>query len=133
MPQPVKYKRPRRINVVSVTLVALLALAAYLTVQYLPLYLQKHEVYRVLEEHGSKLARRKALYRTDPIAREDLRRKMEAEIRRLGIMDPELETWVEVDDGEARLGAYYSETITWALDIVSPYTKDYEVEHILTF
>ena len=58
MTTPVKYNKPRRINVVSVVLVALLAMAGYATYLYLPLYLTKHEAYRVLEETGSKVAGR---------------------------------------------------------------------------
>jgi hypothetical protein len=129
MPKPVKYKRPRKINPVSVTLVAMLGLLVYLTYQYLPPYLQQHEVYRVLEEHGSMLAHRKSRYKENPQAREELRRKMEGELRRIGVMDAGLETWVEVEEGQAWLGAAYSETITWAFDIVSPHVMTYEVEH----
>lgn len=132
MAQAVKYRPPRRINAVSVTLVALLALGGYLTYQYLPPYLQQQEVYRVLEEHGSKLAGQKVLAR-DPEKREDSRRKMEAEIRQLGITDPQLETWIELHDGEVRLGAFYSETITWAFDVIGPQSRDYEIEHIVDF
>jgi hypothetical protein len=133
VPQPVKYKRPRRINAVSVTLAALLALGAYLTYQYFPLYLQQHEVYRILEEHGSKVAHRKALFVQSQEVRDQLRREIEAEIRRIGVNDPQLETWVDVHDHEARLGAIYSETITWVFDVISPYQRDYEVEHVITY
>jgi hypothetical protein len=131
MAQPVRYKRPRRINPVSVTVVLLLALAGYLTAAYLPPYLQQHEVYRVLEEHGSKVANRSAYYREHPENLEQLRRQMESEIRRIGVTDPELETWVEIDQHEMRFGAIYTETITWALDLFSPHLVEYEVEHVV--
>jgi hypothetical protein len=133
MAQPVRYKRPRRINPVSVTLVLLLALAGYLTVQYLPPYLQQHEVYRVLEEHGSMLVRRKIHYQDHPDQLELFRRQMEAEIRKIGVMDPQLETWIEVDHDEVRLGAFYTETVTWLFDLFSPHRKDYDVEHVVRF
>ena len=133
MAQPVRYKRPRKINVVSVSLVLLLAIAGYLTVTYLPLYLQQHEVHRVLEEHGSILASRKAYYLQHPEHREDLRKKMEGEIRRLGVGDPQLETWIEIDPSEARLGAFYTDTVTWAFDLIAPRQAEYELEHVVTF
>lgn len=132
MAQPVKYKPPRRINSVSVTLALLLALGGYLTYQYLPMYLQRQEVYRVLEEHGSTLAGRKGFYSHDHAARESLRRKMEAEIRRMGVMDPQLETWIEIDQHQAHLGAIYTETITWPFDVIAAQTNDYEVEHVVS-
>jgi hypothetical protein len=131
MAEPVKYKQPRRINVVSVTLVLALALGAYAAYQFLPLYFQKQEVYRALEETSSAFAGKRHLYVEDPSARETLRRRMENDIRNLGIQDPELETWVEVDGYDARFGAVYSMWVEWPFDVVAPQEHVYEVEHVI--
>ena len=131
MAQPVKYNRPRRINVVSIALVVLLALAAYAAYQFLPLYFQKQEVYRILEETGSTFAGRRAFYLEDGRARERLRRQMESEMRSKGVEDPELETWIEVDGPEVRFGAVYSAWVEWPFDVVAKQEHVYEVEHTI--
>ena len=53
MVKPVKYKKPRRINAVSVTLVAILVVLGVVAWEYLPLYITRQEAYRVLESYGS--------------------------------------------------------------------------------
>lgn len=131
MDEPVKYKKPSRINVVSVTLFCALALGAVLAWQYVPLFLLRQEVYRVLEETGSTFMGRKGMYVEDDKAREELRAKMERELRTLGIHDPDAETWIEVEGREVHLGIVYDVPIEWPLGIVPPSEKLYEVEHVL--
>lgn len=128
---PVNYKPPRRINVVSVTLVALLALGVYLAYQYLPLYLLRQEVFRILEETGSAFVGSKGQYLASDKKRENLRTKMESEVRRVGVTDPDLETWIEVDEPEVRFGAMYSTWIDWPFDIIERTERVYEVEHVV--
>ena len=131
MDEPVKYKKPSRINVVSVTLALALALGALLAWQYVPLYLLEQEVYRVLEETGSVFAGRKGFYMGDDAARDELRAKMERELRALGIEDPAAETWIEVEGREVRLGIAYGKWIEWPFDVVPRSEKVYEVEHLV--
>ena len=131
MAEPITYRKPRRINLVSVTLVLALALGAYAAYQFLPLYFQKQEVYRVLQETGSAFSGKRGLYVEEPRARETLRRKMENDIRNVGVDDPDLETWIEVDGTEARFGAVYSKWVDWPFDIVARQEHVYEVEHKL--
>jgi hypothetical protein len=131
MAEPIRYKQPRRINIVSVTLVLALALGAYAAYQFLPQYFRSQEVYRVLEETSSAFAGKRNYYLEDPKAREALRRKMEADIRNRGVIDPDLETWVELDRHEARFGAVYSEWVEWPFDIVGRQEHVYEVQHTL--
>ena len=129
MIEPVRYKRPSRINVVSVTLVLALALGAYAAYQFLPLYFMKQEVYRVLQETSSAFLGRRNYYVQEKDGRDALRRKMEADLRNLGVTDPDLETWLEVDRNEARFGAVYSQWVEWPFDVVAPQEHVYEVEH----
>ena len=131
MAEPIRYKQPSRINFVTVALVLALALGAYAAYQFLPLYVQRQDVYRVLEETASAFAGRRKQYIDEPKAREELRRKMEADIRNVDVQDPELETWIEVDANEARFGAVYSQWVEWPFDIVAPQEQVYEVEHKL--
>ena len=131
MTTPVKYNKPRRINVVSVVLVALLALAAYATYLYLPLYLTKHEAYRVLEETGSKVAGRAGFYADDGAARDELRLDMQRQIKGLGIDDPNIETWIELEGKQVRLGVVYSTWVEWPFDVVERQESVYELEHTI--
>ncbi len=132
MAQAVKYKKPRRINVVSVALAAFLAVFGYLAYQYLPLFLQKQEAFRVLEETGSAFSGRRAYYIEVRDATEALRRQMEGDLRRVGVDDPELESWIELDDAEARFGAVYSIWLDWPFDVIEKQEFVYEIEHVVT-
>jgi len=131
MATPIKYKKPRRINVVSVTIVLLLLLAGYAAWQWAPLYFKRQEAYRVLQETGSKLAGRAGFYEQDGKAREELRRTMQRDLVNVGIDDPRIETWIEVDGKEVRLGVVYAAFIEWPLDVIEPQETVYEVEHVV--
>jgi hypothetical protein len=131
MAVPVQYKKPRRINVVSVTLVLVLLLAGYAVYQWFPLYMMRNEAYRVLQETGSKLAGRAGYYEQDADAREELRQAMQRQLMNVGIDDPKLETWIEIEGKEVRLGVVYSAWIEWPLDVIDPQESVYDVEHVL--
>lgn len=131
MDDRVKYKKPSRINVVSVTLALALVVGAVLAWEYVPLFLLKQEAYRVLEETSSTFAGRKGHYLEDEGAREELRMHMTRELRSLGILDPAAETWIEVEGHEVRFGIVYGMWIEWPLDVVPRSEKVYEVEHLL--
>lgn len=131
MATPVQYKKPRRINVVSVTLVLLLVLAGYAAWQWAPLYFKRQEAYRILQETGSKMAGRAGFYEQDADAREDLRRTMQRQLVDVGIEDPKIETWIEIEGKELRLGVVYSAFIEWPLDVIEPQESVYEVEHVI--
>ena len=133
MAQAVKYKKPRRINSVSVVLVAILGLCIFFAYQYLPLFLQKQEVYRVLEESGSAFAGRHSYYLANPDAAEALRRRMENDLRRVGVEDPDLESWIEFEGDEAEFGAVYSIFIQWPFDVIPKQEHVYQVEHVVKF
>lgn len=131
MAQPVQYKKPRRINAVSVTLVLLLLAGGYALYQWFPRYMLRHEAYRVLQETGSKLAGRAAYYEEDTNAREQLRLEMQRQLVNVGVEDPKLETWIEIEGKEVRLGVVYSTWIEWPFDVVARQESIYEVEHEL--
>jgi len=131
MARVVRYKRPRKINVVTVTLALLLGAAGYLVWQYLPLYLKEQEAYRVLEETGSKVAGRIGRYRSDAKLREGERKRMLSDLVRMGITDPNAEVWLEVEKKEVRVGVVYSEWVQWPMDLIPREEKVYEVEHIV--
>jgi hypothetical protein len=131
MAVPVQYKKPRRINVVSVTLVLVVLLAGYAAYQWFPLYMMRHEAYRVLQETGSKLAGRAGYYQLDTQAREELRRNMQRQLANVGIDDPKIETWIEMEGKDVRLGVVYSAWIEWPLDVIDRQESVYQVEHEL--
>jgi len=131
MANPVKYKKPRRINSVTIAVVVALLLAGYAGYQYLPLYFMRHEAYRVLEETGSEIAGRARFYSDDSPARDKIRKKMQRKVRELGIQDPDIESWIEFEGKEIRLGVLYSVWVEWPFDVVKPQESVYELEHTI--
>jgi hypothetical protein len=131
MAQAIKYKKPRKINPVSVGLVLALSFIGYLAYQFVPLFLLKQEAYRVLEEHGSKYAGRYTFYRSDPKNLETLRRLMNTELRRVGVTDPQMESWIEIDGPEVRFGCVFSERLHWPFDVLEPHEFVFEAEHLV--
>lgn len=131
MATPVEYKKPRRINVVSVTLALIVLMVGYVAWQWLPLYFKRHEAYRMLQETGSKLAGRAGYYEQDTQAREDMRRAMQRSLIEVGIDDPKIETWIEIEGKQARLGVVYSAWMEWPFDVAPRTEAVYEVEHVV--
>lgn len=129
MAQPIKYKKPRRINVVSITVVLLLAAGAYALYQWFPLYMKRHEAHRILQEHGSKIASRPTHYEEDTEAREQLRKDMQRQLVDMGIDDPQVETWIEIEGKEVKLGVVYSAYFEWPFDVMPRHESLYQVEH----
>ena len=127
--EPVKYRRPRVINPVSVTLVALLLAGGYAGYEFVRVYIQRQEAYRVLEETGSAFAGRQALYRRDTKEREALRRKMTQELVAIGLTDPDLETWIDVQPQRTSIGVVYTAWFHWPFDALAPIAHEYQVEH----
>jgi hypothetical protein len=127
--QPVRYKQPRIINIVSVTVVLLLLAAGWVGYEVVRTTFLEQEAYRVLEETGSTFAGRRQLYRKDAREREALRARMQSQLVGIGIDDPEVETWIEVDGNRANLGAVYTTWYHWPFDVLSPYGRDVQIEH----
>lgn len=129
--QPVKYRSPRVINPVSVTLVALLLAGGYAGYELVRVEFTKQEAFRVLEETGSTFAGRHGLYRSDAKQREDLRRKMQLQLVSIGISDPAIETWIDVEGDQAQLGVVYTAQYHWPFDALTPIDREFQVEYEL--
>jgi hypothetical protein len=129
--QQVHYRKPRLINPVSVIVVLLLLAGGYAAYQLIPSYFARQEAYRVLEEHSSQFAGRKARYLTHREELDALRRKMEGELRRVGVSDPEMESWIEVEGESAHFGVVYSDAFVWPFGVLPPSERTYELEYTL--
>ena len=130
--EPVKYKQPRVINVVSVVLVLLLAAGGWAGYEMIRVAFLRQEAFRVLEETGSTFAGRRQLYRKDAREREALRGRMESQIRQIGVDDPELESWIEVEGTAANFGAVFTAEYHWPFDVLEPFRRDVQIEHLVT-
>jgi hypothetical protein len=131
MPRIVKYRKPRKINVVTILLGILAAFLVYLGYQYIPNYMLEQEAYRVLEETSSHFAGRKSRYLATTDGLVTLRRRMHNQLRLHGVDDPDAESWIEVDGHEVRFGVIYSKWIEWPFDIIPKQEKVYEIEHTI--
>lgn len=130
MAQVVRYKKPRRFNVVTATLLVLALALGYLLYVLVPPFLLEQEAYRVLEETGSKLAGQYGHYRNDASAREQLRQTMTKQLRQIGVDDPDMETWIELRGPEVRIGVAYAVLIAWPFDVLPPHPSIHQVEHV---
>lgn len=128
---PVRYKQPRSINLVSVTVLLVLVAAAYAGWEFVRVVVARQQAYRVLEETGSAFLGRRSLYRDDARERDALRERMAQQLREVGVTDAE--TWIDVDSGgardEARFGVVYTAAYHWPFDVLTPIERDIRIEH----
>lgn len=133
MAKVVNYKKPRKINAVTVILLLVAIVIVYLTYQYLPLYLTRQEAYRVLDETASTFSGSKNRYLAVPDERVALEREMRRKLQQAGVKDPGFETWIEIDsEYSVRIGVAYIQTVEWPFDIVEPQEDVVELEYPLT-
>ena len=130
MSRPVHYKKPRKINTVSVSMTLISLLIGYLIYQYLPLYFLRQESYRVLDETSSSFSgtSTRYLHNQDQMLR--LRSKLATNLHQLGIKDPNMEVWIEPtpDELEIRFGVLYSVFIEWPYDLIQRQEEVNEIE-----
>jgi hypothetical protein len=132
MAQALKYKRPRKFNVVTIALILIAMLIVFLLSQYIPLYFREQEAYRILDETSSQFAGKKNRYLASDPHIMQLQERMANDLRLVGITDPDMEYWIEVDNkNTVRFGVVYGETITWPWDIIPPQSKEVELEYTL--
>jgi hypothetical protein len=130
MAKQLNYKKPRKINVVSVSIVLILLLIGYVTYKFLPLFLTRQEAYRVLDEYSSKFTGTSGRYMAVQAEMNQLKSKMNGELRRVGINDPNMETWIdtEPDGNEVRFGVIYSQFIDVPFGIIETQEEVNEIE-----
>jgi hypothetical protein len=132
MIQKVKYKKPRKINPISVSLAAVFGLLGFLAYQYVPLALKSGEATRVLDEAASKFNGQPGRYLKNEKELNRLKRQIRNDLMLAGVTDPNLETWIEADSSDlVRFGCLYSEWIEWPFDIIDRQEKVYELEYTL--
>ena len=56
---------------------------------------------------------------------------MQRQIKGLGIDDPNIETWIELEGKQVRLGVVYSTWVEWPFDVVERQESVYELEHTI--
>ncbi|MFO7567382.1 MAG: hypothetical protein R6X02_32360 [Enhygromyxa sp.] len=131
MAEAVKYKQPRKFNVVVVALLVALLAGAYALWIYIPVSLRKSEVTRVLDETSSEFTGQVSRMLANDKEREKLLRRMKADIQAVGVEDPKAEYWIEVDDpNQIRFGVLYSDWIE--LPFTEPREKVVELQMLCT-
>ena len=132
MSEIVKYKRPRKINVVSVSLTLILIFLGYMASQYVPIWILRSEANRVLDEHTSKFSGAKNRYLQVEKDRKRLKAEMSTELRRVGINDPDMEVWLEVESQtEVLFGVLYSEYVNYPFELMPRKEIVEEIEYVL--
>lgn len=122
MADSVEYKKPRKLNIVVIAILAALVVGVYLMWVYLPAYFRKSEVMRVLDETSSEFTGKSSRMLADHKLVDKMVNDMRGQIQELGVNDPNAEYWIEVDDdNQIRFGVLYSD---W---IELPFTEAKEV------
>lgn len=125
-----EYKRPRKINVVSVSLTLVALALIYLGYQFAPMVLTKQEAYRALEEASSAFAHTPGKYTKTKEAMQSLKNKMDAQLRLSGVSDPAMESWIETEDEQTyQFGVLYSAYFEWPFDVMERKEFVYEISH----
>jgi hypothetical protein len=120
--ESVQYKKPRKINIIVIGLLAALVIGVYLVWVYLPFYFRKSEVMRVLDETSSEFTGQASRMIAERKLVDQMVKDMGTQIAELGVNDPDAEYWIEIDDDDQiRFGALYSD---W---IELPFIKSREV------
>lgn len=112
MNESVQYKKPRKINIVVIAILAVLVIVGYLLWVYMPAYFRKSEVMRVLDETSSEFTGKSSRMLADDKLVKQMVSDMRNTINELGVTDPNSEYWIEVDDDDQiRFGVLYSDWI----------------------
>ena len=85
----------------------------------------------MVEETGSTFAGRRQLYRKNAAERDALRLRMESQIRSVGVNDPDLESWIEVEANSVHLGAVFTVWYCWPFDLLEPFPRDVQIAEIV--
>ncbi len=126
----VEYKKPRKINVVSVSLVILIGLSIYMGIQMVSISMDRSEAHRALQETSSKFFRNQSTYLRNPESRKKLIGFMEGELARAGVGSPE-DLWIDVDGKEVFLGVKFKREIHWPFELLEPIPREIVAEHAI--
>jgi hypothetical protein len=110
----VAYGQPRRVNVVTLTLLGLLLAGGYWMWRFFPVYFEAWTVDHVLKELAS------AMYRANRLNEPERSKTMKALVdkaradivRQANVTDPDLTVNLEIDDTSATVSADYSAVVT---------------------
>ena len=122
MVKTVKYKRPRKINPVSVTLVALLLFMCYSLYRGGELLMLRMETERVVKRTGVTFNSKRGFYLNNPNQLKRIAGKLRMDIMNLGVEDPKTtEHWVDITNpNEILIGVYYLQKFEWPFDLREP-------------
>ncbi len=126
MSDSVQYKKPRKLNIVVIGILAALVIGVYLAWVYLPVSMRKGEAMRVLDETSSTFTGQASRMLADKNQVKKLLSTMTSDLQTIGVDDPQAEFWIEVDnDDQVRFGVLYSDWVELA------FTEPREVIHEL--
>jgi len=111
------YKKPRKINIVSLALLLAFLSGAYLVIQYGPAYWRQYKVKEILDEVANK-CRGNRVFDDDKI--NNLEEKAEKKIHAMGVEDGGLRVRIDISSREAHVSATYREVVHhWLVKKVS--------------
>jgi hypothetical protein len=114
MAEPVHWKKPRRLNAVSGTLLVLVIVGAYWFWRFFPAYFDAWTVDHILKETAAAIYRANRLREPErSTTLKELVDKAVADIRkRASVTDPDLQVDMEIQDDHASVTADYHVVVT---------------------
>ena len=119
MSRRVKYKKPRKINPVSVTVVSIIAFIFYALAKTTPIFMTQMETQRVLKGIGVKLQSRRSRYLASPESLDQLRNDLSKDAFAVGVEGKDTtEHWIDISDTKAVLiGLHYEQRFEWPFEM----------------
>jgi len=132
MSRRVKYKKPRKINPVSVTIVGIIAFIIYVIAKTGPVFLTQMETQRIIKGVGVKFQKSRSRYLAAPESRQMLRDQFLADVFNVGVEGRKTtEHWIDISDSESvKIGVYYQQQFEWPFEMRE--TTIIEVEQEIT-
>ena len=119
MNRRIKYKRPRKINPVSVTIVGIIAFIIYVIAKTGPIFLTQMETQRVIKGVGVKFQKSRSRYLSSPESLEMLRNNFMSDIFNVGVEGRDTtEHWIDISDTDAvMIGVHYQQRFEWPFEM----------------
>ena len=119
MSRRIKYKKPRKINPVSVTIVAILAFIVYVIAKTGPIFLTQMETQRVIKGVGVKFQGSRSRYMANKPSLNMLRDNLLKDTFGVGVEGRETtEHWIDVSDKDGVLiGVHYEQRFEWPFEM----------------
>lgn len=130
MAKKIKYKRPRKINPVSVSWALAIFSLIYVFVKGFNIFMLRMETERVIKSYAVKFNSTRGRWLQNPKRLEILSGKFRNDLLNMGIENPKTtEHWIDITDpDEVLIGVYYIQHLSYPFGIIEDTTFEIQQE-----